>query len=70
MGADAGKEELKYGTINNYLSSKFICVNSKKNRNNVWCLMNSKNTISSFSLPVEWQNFIDSNLLNGVVFLY
>jgi hypothetical protein len=35
MGADAGKEELKYGTLNDYLSSEFICINWVINGNSV-----------------------------------
>ena len=35
MGVDAGKEELKYGTLNDYLSSEFICINSVINGNSV-----------------------------------
>ena len=37
---------------------------------NAWCLVNTKNTISSFDLPLELQNFSGTNLLDGGSFFH
>ena len=68
LNAYANNEEFKIGVLNDYSSSNIICVNREIVGNSAWCLVNSKNTISSFSLPLELQNFSGTNLLNGAVF--
>ena len=34
-----------------------------------WCLVNTKNAVSSFDLPLELQNFSGTNLLDEGSFL-
>ena len=65
MNAYINNIEFKLGALNDYSSSDFICINRELVGNSAWCLVNSKNTISSFSLPLELQNFSGTNLLDG-----
>ena len=69
MSAYTNNEEFKLGTLNNYSSSDIICINREINGEKSWCLVNTKNTISSFNLPLELQNFSGTNLLDGSSFV-
>ena len=69
MNAYTNNEEFKTGSLNDYSSSDVICINREIVGNSAWCLVNSKNTISSFSLPLELQNFSGTNLLDGSSFV-
>ena len=55
--------------MNDYSSSDLICINREFVGNSAWCLVNVKNTISSFNLPLELQNFSGTNLLDGSSFV-
>ena len=68
MSAYTNNEEFKIGALNDYSSSDVICVNREIVGNSAWFLVNSKNTFSSFSLPLELQNFSGINLLSGGAF--
>ena len=61
--------EFKIGNLNDFSSSDVICVNREINGEKSWCLVNTKNAVSSFDLPLELQNFSGTNLLDGVSFL-
>ena len=65
MNAYTNNDEFKLGALNDYSSSDVFCINREIVDNSAWCLINSKNTISSFSLPLELQNFSGTNLLDG-----
>ena len=69
MIAYTNNEEFKTGNLNDFSSSDFICINREINGEKSWCLVNSKNAVSSFGLPLELGNFSGTNLLNGVSFL-
>ena len=69
MNAYTNNEEFKIGALSDYSSSDIICINREIVGNSAWCLVNSKNTISSFSLPLELQNFSGTNLLDGSSFV-
>ena len=69
MNAYTNNEEFKIGALNDYSSSNVICINREIVGNSAWCLVSSKNTISSFSLPLELQNFSGTNLLDGSSFV-
>ena len=68
MSAYVNNEEFKMGTLNNYSSSNIICVNREINGENIVVFSKYKNTISSFDLPLELQNFSGTNLLDGSSF--
>ncbi|MDG1797197.1 MAG: hypothetical protein P8H35_01380 [Flavobacteriales bacterium] len=68
MSTYTNNEEFKSGILNDYSSSNIICINRRVVGNSAWCLVNSKNIISSFSLPLELQNFSGVNLLDGSSF--
>ena len=68
MNAYTNNEEFKTGALNDYSSSEIVCFNRLSNGNSAWCLINSKNTVSSFNLPSELQNFSGNNLLDGSSF--
>ena len=69
MNAYTNNHEFKSGELNDYSSSDIICINREIVGNSAWCLVSSKNTISSFSLPLELQNFSGTNLLDGSSFV-
>ena len=69
MDAYNNNEEFKTGALNDYSSSDIICINREVVGNSAWCLVNVKNTISSFNLPLELQNFSGTNLLDGSSFV-
>ncbi|MCH1611775.1 MAG: alpha-amylase family glycosyl hydrolase, partial [Flavobacteriales bacterium] len=68
MSTYTNNDEFILGALNDYSSSDFICIKREIVGNSAWCLVNSKNTISSFSLPLELQNFSGTNLLDGSSF--
>merc|ERR1711991_799776 len=61
--------EFKIGNLNDFSSSEIICINREMNGEKSWCLVNTKNAVSSFGLPSELQNFSGTNLLDGGSFL-
>jgi glycosidase len=68
MNAYTNNDEFKSGVLNDYSSSELICFNRIINGEKAWCLVNSKNIISTFILPLELQNFSGVNLLDGSSF--
>ena len=68
MSAYTNNEEFKSGALNDYSSSNVICFNRLLVDNNAWCLLNTRNVIFSFILPLELQNFSGINLLDGSSF--
>ncbi|MDA9809704.1 alpha-amylase family glycosyl hydrolase [Flavobacteriales bacterium] len=69
MSAYSNNYEFRIGALNDYSSSDVMCINRKIIGNSAWCLVNAKNTISSFNLPLELQNFSGTNLLDGSSFV-
>ena len=68
MSAYTNNEEFKLGTLNNFSSSDVVCINRLINGNSAWCIVNTRNTNTSFNLPLELQNFSGTNLLDGSSF--
>ncbi len=68
MSAYTNNEEFKLGALNNFSSSDVVCINRVINGNSAWCMVNARNTNSSFNLPLELQNFSGTNLLDGSSF--
>ena len=68
MSVYSANEEFRTGGLIDFSSSDIICVNRFINGNSAWCMVNSKNTISSFYLPLELQNFSGVDLLNEAAF--
>ena len=61
-------KNLKSGALSDYSSSDMICINRELVDNSAWCLVNTRNVIFSFNLPLELQNFSGINLLDGSSF--
>jgi len=69
MNAYTNNEEFKSGALNDFSSSDVICINREIIVNSAWCMVNTRNAISSFNLPLELQNFSGTNLLDGSSFV-
>jgi len=64
MSIYSANEEFKSGILIDYSSSDVIFIKREINGFSAWCLINSKNSTSTFVLPLELQNYSGTNLLS------